>query len=105
MATVNHYTYDYYEGGTLFAPGQTRSYFYGGPLGSSPSAPWFDWFRKAVVVAAQPFDATGQTRTLFVEQVRHISVGPGKRYVAVTIRNTGTTATAIWYVTLGVISA
>jgi hypothetical protein len=104
MTTVNHYTYDYYEGGTPFAPGQTRSYFYGGPLGD-PNAPWFDWHKKAVVVSAQPFDASAQSRTLVVEQVAHVSVDTGRRYVSITIRNTGSAPTYIWYVTLGVVSA
>ncbi|MGY1695582.1 hypothetical protein ACI780_11770 [Geodermatophilus sp. SYSU D00814] len=105
MPTLNHYTYDYYEGGTLFQPGQTRTYFYGGPLGSDPDGPWFDWFRKAVVASAQPFDATGQDRTLVVEQIRHRSIDAGKRYVSITIRNVGVHAAVIWYVTLGVVSA
>ena len=105
MATVSHYTYDFYEGGVPFAPGQTRSYCFGGPLGSDPNGPWFDWFRKSVSVSAQPFDATGQTRNLVVEEVRHRSIDAGKRYVCITIRNTGSNSTYIWYVTLGVIAA
>lgn len=105
MATLNHYTYDYYEGGTLSQPGQTQTYHYGGPPANDPDGPWFNWSRKAVVASAQPFDATGQDRTLVVERIGHRSIDPGKRYVTVTIRNVGVAATAIWYVTLGVVSA
>lgn len=105
MATLNRYTYDYYEGGTAFAPGQTRSYCFGGPPASDPNGPWFDWFRKAVVASAEPFDATGQSRTLTIEQIRHLSVDAGKRYACITIRNIGVNPIYIWYVTLAVVSA
>jgi hypothetical protein len=105
MATLNHYTYDFYEGGTPFSPGQARSYCFGGPPANDPNGPWFDWFRKAVVASAEPFDASGQDRTLVVEQIRHRSIDAGKRYVCITIRNIGTSPALIWYVTLGVISA
>ena len=97
MATVQWFRFDYLDN-TGFAPGQTRLWRHT-EQGSF-------YFGKSIVVTAQPFDASNQSRALTVTEVRHGSLGsgPGQRYIEYTIRNVGVDTIVIYYVFFGVVA-
>jgi hypothetical protein len=93
MATVQLERFDFLDN-LGFAPGQTRSWEHGP----------FNPFGRALVVTAQPFDASSQDRTLVVTEIRHRSTDFNQRFIGYTIRNTGVDTVIIYYVFLGWIS-
>jgi hypothetical protein len=97
MAITQWYRYDFLDA-TGFLPGQTRVWRHT-EQGSF-------WFGKAVVVSAQPFDASDQSRALAVTEIIHGSTGagPGQRYLEYAIRNVGVDSIVIYYVFIGIVS-
>jgi hypothetical protein len=93
MAAVEWYRFDFLDNAG-FAPGQTRTWEHGGNL-----------FGKAVIVTAQPFDASGQDRGLTVTEIRHRSTDFDQRLLRYTIANTGSNTIIIHYVFIGLIRA
>jgi hypothetical protein len=95
VATTQWYRFDFLDGAG-FAPGQVRTWEHDWPGGL--------WFGKAVVVTAQPFDASGQNRSLTVTNVSHISRDYNERRLRYTIQNNGVDTVIIYYVFIGIIA-
>jgi hypothetical protein len=97
LATVHHYQYTHYNG-TVFPPGGVHWWTFG---------PW-DWYKKGVVVTAQPFSLSTAHRELAVTdlRVRSVPAQPvAEYYVDLNVRNVGPDPVVIYYVTLVEIGA
>ena len=96
MASVQWYRFDFLDDQPgRFQPGQTRTWE-------------IDWaggqfFGKAVVITAQPFDASNQDRSLTVTNVSLRSTDAQERNLLFTIQNNGPNTIVIYYVFMGVI--
>lgn len=96
MATVIHWEYTFYDG-SLFHPGTARVVTFG---------PW-SWAVKGVLVTAHPFDLSTAHRALTVTdvQLRTTPAQPAAdKWLRATVRNVGSDAIAIYYVSVDVIA-
>ena len=80
-----------------FPPGSARIHWFG---------PW-DWYKKAVVVTAMPFDASTSNRELKVTDIS-LRTTPNQpvadKYVYATVRNVGLDTVYIYYIELAQIA-
>lgn len=95
MATTLWYRFDFLDAAG-FGPGQVRTWQYDWAGGQ--------WAGKAVVVTAQPFDASGQNRSLTVTNVSHLSLDYNQRRLRFTVQNNGVDNVVIYYVFMGIIA-
>ena len=98
VATVALYHYEFYEpSGSGFPPGSARTWWFG---------PW-DWYKKAVVVTAMPFDFSTENRELKVTDIS-LRTTPNQpaadKYVVATVRNVGQDTVLIYYIELAEIA-